>query len=213
MKNILIILGFILIPFMNLDAQNFEIGIKTGFGLADTHWTNIPDPETNSDFHSPIFSFSANGVLSYKSAGFWGFTVEPGIVQKGWIQKGINSENKFKVNYIQLPILSDFHLSNKLSISIGPEVAYLLSSKYKSNYGTEKVNYIFNNFELSGVVGVTYKIVENFDVGIRYSHSITQTSDKVFWVFDELDEKELEMNDYNQYLQLFLKLNLKSVRN
>lgn len=212
MKSILIIIGFILIPIISLDAQNLEIGIKTGFGLTDTHWTNIPDTETNSDFHTPTFSFSANAVISYKSADFWGFTLEPGIVQKGWIDKGINFKNKFKVNYIQLPILSDFYLSNKLILSIGPEVAYRLNSKYKSEHGTEKVNYMFNNFELSGAVGITYKIVDNFDIGIRYSHGLTQASDKVFWVFDEFDADVLETNDYNQYLHLFIKMKLKHLR-
>jgi len=82
MKNILIIIGLILTSFINSNSQNFEFGIKTGFGIANVHWTNIDDKESVSNI-SPTFSYSINGIINYKSKGFWGFSIEPGIIKKG----------------------------------------------------------------------------------------------------------------------------------
>jgi len=67
-------------------------------------------------------------------------------------------------------------------------------------------------FAWSGVVGGAYKIFDNLDIGIRYSHGLTQISDKAFWVADESNENPTEWKNYNQYLQFFVKLKIKNLR-
>lgn len=206
-------IGLILMTIISLKAQNLEFGVKSGLGIANIHITNLPDSETNSDIFSPTISYSINGTLNYKSEGLWGFSLEPGLIKKGWISnKGDNNENKIGLKYLQLPVLSDFYLSDKLYFSIGPEINYLLNAKNKSSYGTEKIADLNRKLELSGIVGGTYKIIDNLDIGIRYSHGLTQTSDKVFWVIDDFNENPMELKDYNQYLQFFIKLKLKNLR-
>ena len=209
MKITLPLIGLTLFFFINLNAQNFELGLKTGFGIANTHITDLPDAESHSDIFSPISSYSINGVMIYKGKGIWGFSIEPGIVQKGnFSHKGNNMENKSTLQYLQIPVLMDLNVQDKLFFSIGPEMNYLLDAKNKSDYGTVKITDLTRDFELAGVVGGTYNILDYLDIGIRYSHGITQTSDKVFWVLDELNENPMKMKNYNQYLQLFIKLKL-----
>ena len=213
MKNILTVLVLILLYQMNLNAQNFELGIKTGFGIANVHLINIDNNENISEI-SPVFSYSANAVLSYKSNGFWGFSIEPGIIKKGWIYNKtyIGTDIKIKANYIQLPILSDFYLSNKLSFSIGPEMDYLLNAKSISEDGSYTITDVFRKFELAGVVGITYNIVNNLDIGIRYSLGVTELSDNIFWTLDEFGENHVVIKDYNQYFQITIKMKLKNLR-
>ena len=210
MKLLMTTVGLILMTLISLNAQILEFGIKSGLGFADIHITNIPDSETNSDIFSPAISFSINGTLKYKNKGIWGFSFEPGIIKKGWISnKDDNNENKIGLQYLQLPVLSDLYLSDKIFFSIGPEVNYLLNAKNKASYDTEKITDLNRKFELSGVIGGTYKILSNLDIGIRYSHGITQVSDKVFWV---VDESPVSMKNYNQYLQGFISLKIKNLR-
>ena len=212
MKLILSTVGLFLMTLISLNAQNLEFGIKSGVGGAQIHLTDLPDPEVNSYLISPILSYSINGTLNYRSKGLWGFSIEPGLIKKGWISnKDYHDENKIRLHYLQLPILSDLYLTDNLYFSIGPEINYLLTAKNKSNYGTEKINDLNRKFELSGVVSGAYKIFDILDIGVRYSHSLTQTSDKVFWGTDELNENPKELKDYNQYLQIFIKVKIKNL--
>ena len=211
MKRTTTTIGLILLALI-LKAQSLELGLKTGVGIANTHITNLPETENHSDIFSPILSYSFNGTISYRSKGLLGVTVEPGIIQKGWYSfKGNDNENKFIIQYFQLPFLSDFYVSDKLFFSIGPELNYLLNAKNKSNYGTEKITELNRKFELAGLIGCAYKIHNNLDIGLRYSHGLTQTSEKVFWVLDEFGENPVKMKNYNRYLQIFINVNFKNL--
>lgn len=211
MKEILAIIGFCAIISIKTKAQNLELGLKAGFGISNIHITNLPETVNHSDIFSSILSYSVNGTLNYKGNELLGFSIEPGFIEKGWFSyKGADHENKYTIQYLQIPILCDFYLSEKLFFSIGPEMNYLLHAENKSTYGSVEITNLNNKLELSGVIGCTYKISEDLDAGIRYSHGLTQTSDKAFWINDELDEIPSELKDYNQYLQLFIKMKLKS---
>lgn len=213
MKTTLTTVGLILMSLMSLKAQNLEFGVKTGLGIANIHIKNLPDSENNSDIFSPTPSYSINGYVNYKSKGLWGFSFEPGLIKKGWISnKGNNNENKIGLKYLQVPILSDVYISDKFYFSIGPEINYLLNAKNNSSYGTEKITDLNRKFELAGIAGGAYKIFPNLDIGIRYSHGLTQISDKIFWVTDEFNQNPTQLKDYNQYLQFFIKLKLKNMR-
>lgn len=213
MKLTLTTIGLILMTLININAQDLELGFKTGIGLANIHITNFPDSENNSDLFSPTPSYSLNGTLNYKSKGIWGLSFEPGFIKKGWISnEGNNNENKIQLQYLQLLILSDVYLSDKLYFSIGPEMNYLINAKNKSNSGTERITDLNRKFELSGVIGGTYKIFNNLDIGIRYSHGLIQISDKVFWAMDEYHEYPMELKDYNQYFQFIIKLKIKNLQ-
>jgi hypothetical protein len=203
MKYILTFTALFQILFMTGKSQNFEMGIKTGFGISRTQITNIDEVGVNSDFFKSIFSYNANGFLAYKSRSFWGFSMEPGIIRKGWNSE---TENVVSFHYIQLPVLSDFYLSERLFFSIGPEINYLLNAKSKLPSSTENVTEAFTKFELSGVTGITYQIIDDLDIGIRYSHGLTEMTDDLKWFGGE--GQIVQMKNYSQYLQIFLKLKL-----
>jgi hypothetical protein len=213
MKLTLTTIGLILMTLTKANAQNLELGFKTGLGISTIHITNLPDSRSNSDIFSPALSYSINGTLNYKSKGLWGFSLEPGFIKKGWISGEGNNKGKVRLQYLQLPILTDLYLSDKLYFSIGPEINYLLNAKNKSNYGTQKITDLNKKFELSGVIGGAFKILNNLDIGIRYSHGLTQISDKIYWLPpDEYTENFIELKDYNQYLQFFMKLKIRNLR-
>ena len=116
MKIIRTIIGLLLFLCNNVNAQNIEIGIAAGFNISSLDNTN--SSKNNFIYElSPIATYNLNGFLSFKNRSFWGFSIEPGIIRKGWNQSynSLESENKLRVYYLQMPILSDFYLSDRLS--------------------------------------------------------------------------------------------------
>ncbi|MCE4564155.1 PorT family protein [Maribellus sp. CM-23] len=213
MKRMMTTIGLIVFAAVYLKAQSLELGVKTGVGVANTHITSLPESVKQSDVFSPVLSYSVNGSLCFQSKGWFGITAEPGIIQKGWLMnKGEELENKIRLHYLQLPVLADFHATDKWFFSIGPELNYLVKAANKSEYGTEDITDLSRKLELAGAIGCAYKLGSKLEVGLRYSHGLTQTSDKVFWAGETQGDSQREMKDYNQYLQMYLKVNLKRLR-
>ncbi len=106
-----------------------------------------------------------------------------------------------------MPLLVDFYLNERVSVSCGPELAYLLSAKQEWERETYDLEDWYNKkFEFSGVVGLNYKITRNFDLGVRYSHGLTQTTD-----IDHFDENGVLIpngKEFNHYAQLFVRFKL-----
>lgn len=200
-----------LIANFSLRAQKIEIGAAAGFGISDLNLAN--SSETSFIYNlSPIASFNISGFLSYRNKRFWGFSVEPGIIRKGWNQSFDNTpKNKIRLYYLQLPVLSDFYLSEKLYFSVGPEIGYLLSAQNKYESTTQNIAEYLNRFELSGIAAVSYKLNEFSAVSFRYSHGITEISKNVLWTYSEYGVPD-EPEDYNHYFQLLFKINLNSQR-
>lgn len=205
------IFGLIIFSESILHAQNFKFGLLTGFDIANARLTNKPDIEGDLRIYYPMISFNANGYIGFRSARFWGLSVEPGFIQKGGVQL-MNKEDKkddlkFKLNYIQIPILADFYLTNKLFISIGPELAYMLNAKVKSKDNSNDISDIYDNdFEISGLIGINYNIIKKLDIALRYSHGLSYTM-KIIWRGDFGDYLG-KSKEYNQYFQLLVRLKI-----
>jgi len=200
---------FILILNTNLYAQEFKFGLVGGLDLANSRLTNKPN--IYSRVYYPMISFNINGFVGYKSAGFWGISLEPGYIQKGGVQQ-YNKEDKdddvrFQMNYLQLPLLVDFYLGKKFSISVGPEFAYLISVKVKSkDLSNDISNFYDNNFEISGNIGINYNIHKHFDIGLRYNLGLTYTT-KIIWS-EETGIPIDESKEYNQYFQFLVRFKI-----
>jgi hypothetical protein len=208
----LIIVGIQFFSCINLNAQNFDIGVATGFNMVSVNDIHSSDDDFLYTVY-PIASYNLNGFLSFRNKSFWGFSVEPGIIRKGWNQSssGLNEKIKIRLNYLQIPILSDFYLSDRFYVSIGPEINYLINAKNKYGSDTQDIVKYTNRFELSGMIGISYKINEIISTSIRYSHGLTEISDDIIWTNTEIENPE-DSKEFNQYLQILIKMRLKNWR-
>lgn len=103
-------------------------------------------------------------------------------------------------------MLSDIYLTPKWYVSFGPELNYLLKAKYKAEKINADISDVFNNVEISGVVGINYKLMDHIDLGIRYGHGI-KASSIVYRPGGDVD-RFVKMNEYNQYLQLTMRVKI-----
>jgi hypothetical protein len=179
--------------------------------IVKAYTTNIQIREDNSRVYDPMISYNVNGYLGYKSGGFWGISFEPGYIQKGGAQR-YETETKeddirIQLNYIQMPVLFDLYVIKKIFISVGPEFAYMINATSKS---MEESNDIWNlytrSFEVSGLIGINFNIIKNFDIGIRYNHGITWISKVIY--LDTDNSMETPSEEFNQYLQLFARFKI-----
>lgn len=205
-KIIKLLMLLILLSGLKLRAQELKFGFQAGFVITESQLTNKTNP---TDAFRSMSSFSLSGYIGYKSSGIWGISAEPGFIQKGGIHGlDLNNENiRLQLNYIQIPILANIYLSDKIFISIGPEFAYLLSAKAKSKVHSNDISNIYNKrFEISGLLGFNYNIIDNIDIGLRYNHGLTNI--QTITISDSMGYPLGEMKEYNQYFQLILRFKI-----
>mgnify|MGYP002713053141 CR=1 FL=1 len=209
MKNLKVIIYSLLVLVLcaaNVFGQNWSFGAQTGVTIANEIYKSDPKElladynlETKND---PVIGYSLNAHFEYKSKGIWGVSMEPGFMMKGTQSKA--GGVKLNLLYVQIPVLSDFYLVDKLSLSIGPEFAYLLSAKRKNDFGTSPIS--LDKFDIAGIIGANYKIYNNLSAGVRFSNSFIKNSEVI--ITDSNNQLAGEVKIYNRYYQLFIRVTI-----
>jgi hypothetical protein len=168
-KLISILIGLILVSVPKSNAQNLRFGLFGGYDIVTIHQTPL-DPQLNGQPYDPIMSYNINGFISLKSTGIWGISVEPGLIQKG----GLLYKSKAELKYLQMPLLADIYILQRLYFSIGPEFAYMISAKAINPNSIQDISEIINKkFEFSGSIGINYMIGKKMGIGLKYNHGLT----------------------------------------
>jgi len=196
-----------------LNAQKLEFGLQSGLNLSNTHIFNKDDFTDQNRIYYPLALVNGNAYIGYKSKSFWGFSFEPGFIQKGGLRKDVRistgntfyqpQEVKYISNFIQLPVLTDIFFSERFFISLGPEISLFLNSKAKGEFLTFDTSADHNKIEVSGILSINYSPFKFIDVGLRYNHGITSPS-YLIWV-DDLGNYVGRSKQYNQYVQFTLR--------
>jgi hypothetical protein len=206
----------ILISSSVLQAQKFQVGLQTGLDFSNKHISNKDDFTDEEKVYSPLTLFNVNAYLGFKSNSFWGLSIEPGFIRKGGQRNDLvlqvgdmlfaYQDVKYISDFIQLPLLVDFYITDNFFISIGPEFDLFLSSKAKSQDLSFDTSNDHDKLDISGGASVSYSITKNFDIRLLYNHSITSSSNMV-WV-DEIGCVSGTSKQYYQYIQLALRFKI-----
>lgn len=239
-KRKLLLIAFVVMFISSVQSQKISYGVIVGADITNMYLTSVPFSNYNG-MYSPIVSYNLNGFVSYKSDFFLGISIEPGIIRKGGVQlfdymnsqfQPVNHKVIASITSMQLPVLLDFHINDRLYLSAGVELEYRLTQKAVMTNETT-TNHIFaGSFPLyvvrgtglntygdnivpdddypfmyySGLAGLQYKINKRFDMGLRYGFSLKELY-SVLWV----DESKVPMSNsnlYTSYLQISLKVRL-----
>ena len=99
------------------------------------------------------------------------------FIQKG-SQKQTDVENndleyyRLRLNYIEIPVLLEYHVSEKLSIQLGPCIGSLISSSEENQFGQLDFQPSFIKYEVSVIGGLNYYFGENWGMLFRGEQSI-----------------------------------------
>lgn len=162
---ILTILG---LPIAGWAQTHFDSKVDLGVRGGVTFSTVTFRPTITSKFG---MGYTGGVTFRYSEENHFGLIAEVNLVQRGWAEKFENLPYKYQriLNYVEIPIMSHIYFGHrgKFFINAGPEIAYYLGDKIKSN---------FDYTDTSGLEGfhdknrrteqLTMKVSQKLDFGI-----------------------------------------------
>lgn len=168
----LFVLAAVLLFVCSAKAQSdITIGPKVGLNV-----TNI----SNIDHSKNKISINLGGFAEWRVNDFFALQPELLYSRQGYRTKNDGVKGKFRVNYLNIPVLAKLYVLDELSVDLGPQLGFALNGKSKLKDGghtvTEKFKHL-NTVELSFAIGVSY----NFDdlmFSARYNVGLSNVIDK-----------------------------------
>ncbi len=176
MKKTLLIILLVILAQNRLSAQ-IKYGIKAGLNYVN----NVQSKGEEGDNSYKIsYHFGGYGILKIND----NFDIQSEILysNKGFQFDATNlsGEGNLNLNYINLPILVGYAISNNFRINSGPEFGYLLSAKSKFDSNTVDVGDIWdNNIDLGIATGIGVNLTSKFMIEIRYTHGLISATEEI----------------------------------
>lgn len=189
MKQTFLIIFLFFVAVLSSNAQAFQGGVAAG--LVGSQVAG----DTYSGFNKP-------GVY----AGIWvrlaagersSFQTELSYFQKGSRHNPDEKKQDFtfylmRLGYIEMPLLYQYNLKNKLSLEVGPSFSFLLHSYEERDY--EEITYgDFSLVNLSFMAGFGYPVTERLSAHFRMNSSILSIRK------DEISGARHRLFDHGQY--------------
>lgn len=187
-KTLIATLVFALTGITSGIAQEMNWGVKAGANYANLE-SNI-----NSD---PVFGLHAGLLAEMKLSP--NFSIQPELLYSMEGAKAeinyneedffLESEQKIKLGYLNLPVMMKYFVTSGLSLQAGPQLGYLLSAEneYKissriddmefNESGTEDIKDELKKISLGLNFGLGYEFSNNFLLQARYHLGLTDISD------------------------------------
>ncbi|WP_017498546.1 porin family protein [Flavobacterium sp. WG21] len=168
---------FLTASFGMLHAQNNnvnpEYGIKGGFNMSNLYSSDANDENI-------LYGFNAGLYATLPISDFIAIQPEILFTTKGAKLEYNNAlasgESKFRLNYIEVPLLVRVNITRNFNIHAGGYASYLVSSKVTGrgdfNFEQEIDTNDLNKFDagLSAGVGVDF---DPISIGLRYNYGLT----------------------------------------
>lgn len=162
MKHILLSLAFVMsIGFLN--AQ-LTYGVTGALNLSSYKESASGISITSAN----RTSFVLGGILNYEIQE--GFSIVSGLQVGG--MGGSYMGEVFKLNYLQIPLLAKYSLTDKIFLNAGPQLGVLLSAKV----GGEDVKSEFTSTDVQLVGGGGFQITDNIGALLRYGFSLSNVA-------------------------------------
>jgi len=185
MKNLLFILTIVLFGFTNIIAQNINYGSKIGLNIANITGDETDDLNTKTSLHagavaeimiSDEFSFQAELLYSAQGA-------------KSDYRETLNDVafryTSVKLEYINVPLLAKYYLTEGFSLEVGPQVGFLITADRdfeKTENGETETGEKDILDEIKGIdfglnFGLAYKLESGIFLAARYNLGLSNIND------------------------------------
>jgi len=139
----------LLLVFVGVKAQDF--GVKVGLNYGNWHTS-----EDIGDITDPLLGFNAGVFAKFELSEK--IMLQPELL---YSSKGIvfleSDATNLKQNYLDIPILFSYRISDEFSFNLGPEVGFLLSAKATEGADAIDIKRLFENFEYGLNFGFSYQ--------------------------------------------------------
>ena len=161
MKKLILITVITVLGLSNVNAQEFNLGVKGGLNFATLTGENNSEIGWTTDFNLGVMTeikisdkFSFQPELMYSGQGYG---------------SNIPSEGTIALNYLNVPLMAKYYVTKGLSLEAGPQMGFLLSTKG----GTDTNKDQFKTTDLGVNFGVGYKLDNGLNFSARYNLGLT----------------------------------------
>jgi hypothetical protein len=182
-KSIILITATILLSFtasISAKSQNTnptQFGIKGGVNFSNLYTNDSEKDKTLTGFNIGIYS-------KLPLSGFFAFQPELLFTTKGsevtYNNTFVNGTARFRLNYIEMPLLLVINVSHNFSIHGGPYVAYLASGNVKNESSVDQFNFEdninvddYNRFDAGVAAGASLDF-RSISFGARFTYGLTK---------------------------------------
>ncbi len=143
-------------------AQDADFGIKGGLNLANFTNENGTEYKMKPDIHL--------GILVHIHLNKM-FAVQPELLFSGQGTKFNtgNSDFRYSLNYINLPVLLQLMTESGIRFETGPQVGVLVGAKAKSGGNSVDIKDNFKSTDFAWVFGIGYITPKKFGFDFRYN--------------------------------------------
>ena len=195
MKNVFIFcLIFLSTNFVQ--AQKFRFGLTCGMDYHDWHYTGSQNSQLSGQaFDINFFKPTVGGDfgVTAKQVFGHGFSLNEEVL---YAQRNVtyNGGLTYKNQYLAVPIYVSYNVYKPLSLDLGLEYSYL----YKTNIFMRQAFFDDLNF-LSGIVGIRYQFLKNFNIHGRYLPTFNKLSEVTLTDFNgnELSKVKLRSRTFS----------------
>ncbi|MFB9055492.1 porin family protein [Mariniflexile ostreae] len=153
-----------------------QIGVKGGVNFSNLYTDDVDD-------NNVLTSFNAGLYASFPITDFIAIQPELLYSRKGselvYDNALTSGTAKFKLNYVEVPVLVKFNVAKNINIHAGPYFAYLVDSQISNetdggsfNFEEEIDNDDFNKFDVGLSAGVGLDL-DAIGIGLRYNYGLS----------------------------------------
>jgi len=180
MKNSKIILASLVLTFMgytNSNAQSnvTKFGVKGGVNFSNLYTDNADDENVLTGFNIGLYAKVpvTNSISVQPEIYYTGKGAE--VVYNNAFASGTA---KFKLNYIEVPVMLVANVTKNFNVQVGPYAGYLISGKTTNESGTynfqDNINTDdFNKIDAGVAAGLGLDL-ETVSFGVRYNYGLTK---------------------------------------
>lgn len=175
-----IILASLVLTFMgytNSNAQSnvTKFGVKGGVNFSNLYTDNADDENVLTGFNIGLYAKVpvTNSISIQPEVYYTGKGAE--VVYNNVFASGTA---KFKLNYIEVPVMLVANVTKNFNVQVGPYAGYLISGKTTNESGTynfqDNINTDdFNKIDAGVAAGLGFDL-ETVSFGVRYNYGLTK---------------------------------------
>lgn len=186
MKKLLLVAAVAVFGLSNANAQEFQLGAKAGANFASLGGDDTDELDARTSFHVGLvaeimltdqFAFQPEVLYSSQGAKTEGSETIMGMTY--------SYEGTTKLDYINVPLLAKYYVTEGLNIHLGPQVGFLVKSESEweetmdgdTESGTDDIKDFTKGVDFSLAGGLGYKLDMGLFFDARYTLGLSNVWD------------------------------------
>lgn len=161
---------FPVLLFMSLStfAQKFEFGLKAGANISNFTGGTFTDVDKKA-----LVGFHGGAYVAFLLGNNFMIQPEALFSTQGAKFKDVDGDTKYKVNYLNVPVMLKFRSTGGFFVEAGPQVGFRLNESIPD----QTVGNFAKSLDLSVAGGIGYQSPIGLGIGARYIAGLSKVGD------------------------------------